>query len=91
MGILDGMLGQVTANADIANMASKVGLDPALAEKAVAAPGSAHSQPGDMVETAAAQTGIDADTRTQVVQHPGGENAPVTSIKSCRITGKRRG
>ena len=75
MSILDGLLSQVSGNVDIANLASKVGLDPAMAEKAVAALGAAHSQPGDTVDTAAARTGIDAGTLTQVVEHLGGESA----------------
>ena len=28
MGILDGILGQITGNADVANLAAKVGLSP---------------------------------------------------------------
>ena len=63
------------SNSDIANLASKVGIDPALAEKAVAALGAAHSQPGDTVETASTQTGIDSGTLSQIVDHIGGEGA----------------
>lgn len=65
MSILDGILGQLGSNVDIANLASKVDLDPALAEKAVAALGAAHPQPGDTVATAASQTGIDKETLSQ--------------------------
>jgi hypothetical protein len=75
MSILDGILGQLEGSVDIANLATKVGLDPALAEKAVAALGAAHPQPGDTVATAAAKTGIDAGTLSQVVEHLGGEGA----------------
>lgn len=75
MSILDGILGQIGGNVDIANLAAKVGLDPALAEKAVAALGAAHPQPGDTVSTATATTGIDSDTLTQIVDHLGGEGA----------------
>ena len=39
MGIFDGILGQVSEHVDVANMASKLGIDPAMAEKAIAAPG----------------------------------------------------
>jgi hypothetical protein len=52
-----------------------VGLDPALAEKAVAALGQAHAEPGDTVEAAAATTGIDAGTLVNLVQQLGGEGA----------------
>lgn len=75
MSILDGLLGQVSGSPEIANLAAKVGIDPAVAEKAVAALGAAHSQPGDTVDTAAAQTGIDTGTLTQIVEHMGGESA----------------
>ena len=75
MSILDGILGQVGGNVDLANLATKVGIDPATAERAVAALGAAHPQPGDTVETAAAQTGLDASTLSQIVGHIGGEGA----------------
>jgi hypothetical protein len=75
MSILDGLLGNLAGSPDIANLAAKVGIDPALAEKAVAALGAAHPQPGDTVETAAAQTGIDAGALNQIVEHIGGEGA----------------
>ena len=75
MSLLNGILGQLESNVDIGNLAAKVGLDPALAEKAVAALGAAHPQPGDTVSTAAAQTGIDSSTLTQIVEHIGGEGA----------------
>jgi len=75
MSILDGILGQLGGNVDIGNLATKVGLDPSLAEKAIAALGAAHPQPGDTVATAAAKTGIDSGTLTQIVEHIGGEGA----------------
>lgn len=75
MSILDGILGQVGSNVDIANLAAKVGIDPAVAEKAVAALGAAHPQPGDTVSTAAATSGIDSGTLSQIVDHIGGEGA----------------
>ncbi len=75
MSILDGILGQLGGNVDIANLASKVGLDPALAEKAVAALGAAHPQSGDTIATAASQTGIDSGTLSQIVNQIGGDGA----------------
>jgi len=75
MSILDGILGQVGGNVDIANLAARVGIDPSLAEQAVTALAAAHPQPGDTVGAAAAQTGIDAGTLTQIVEHIGGESA----------------
>jgi hypothetical protein len=75
MSLLDGLLGQLGQNVDVANLAAKVGLDPALAEKAIAALGAAHPQPGDTVATAAAQTGIAPGVLAQMVEHIGGEGA----------------
>lgn len=75
MSLLNSILSQVSANVDIENLANKVGLDPAMAEKAVAALGQAHAAPGDTVETAAAQTGLDAGVLQQVIGHIGGEGS----------------
>jgi hypothetical protein len=60
---------------DVANLAAKVGIDPALAEKAIAALGMAHHQPGDTVEAAAAKTGLDTGVLSQIVGHIGGEGS----------------
>ena len=47
MGLFDGILGQVSDHPDVANLASKLGLEPAQAEKAIAALGLAHQRRGD--------------------------------------------
>ena len=39
MGIFDSILGQLGEHADVGNMAAKLGIDPATAEKAIAALG----------------------------------------------------
>ena len=75
MSVYDSILSQISSNVDIANLASKVGIDPALAEKAVAALAQGHQAPGDTVETAAAQTGIDSGILSQIVGHIGGEGS----------------
>ena len=75
MGMLDGLLGQVAGNIDIQNLARKVGLSPDQVESAVHALGIAHPQPGDTVTSAAASTGLSADTLQQLVEHIGGEGA----------------
>lgn len=75
MGLLDGILGQVAGNLDVSAIANQVGLDPAMAEKAIAALGQAHSEPGDTVEAASAATGVDAGTLGQIVSQIGGEGA----------------
>lgn len=75
MSMLDGLLGQVTQNVDIKNLAAKVGLTPAQVEQAVHALGTAHPQPGDTVQTAAANTGLSSDVLQQIVGHIGGEGS----------------
>ncbi len=60
---------------DVANLAAKVGIDPAMAEKAIAALGAAHQQQGDTVAGAAARTGLPAGTLSQIVEHIGGEGS----------------
>ena len=75
MGLLDGLLSQVTENFDVANLAAKVGITPEQAEQAIAALGHAHTQPGDTVETAAAATSLPAGILQQIVGHIGGEGS----------------
>ena len=75
MGLLDGLLAQVTENVDIKNLAAKVGLTPEQVESAVQALGQAHPQPGDTVATAAESTGLPADVLQQIVGHIGGEGS----------------
>ncbi len=75
MGILDGILGQLGGNVDVANMATKLGIDSSLAEKAVAALGQAHPEPGNTIESAAAKTGLDSGILQQIVDHIGGEGS----------------
>ncbi len=75
MSLFDSILGQLGQNVDIASIAGKVGIDPAMAEKAVAALGNAHAQPGDTVEAASAQTGLDAGKLGQIMEQLGGEGA----------------
>jgi len=75
MGLLDGILSQVSEHADVANLATKVGIEPAMAEKAIAALGVAHQEEGDTIAGAAAKTGLDTSTLTQIVQQIGGEGS----------------
>jgi hypothetical protein len=72
MSLLDSLLGQAGQNLDVAGIAEKFGIDPALASQAIAALGAAHSQPGDTVATASDQTGIDTGTLSQIAQELGG-------------------
>ncbi len=75
MGMLDGLLGQLGGNFDIANLASKVGLSKDQVESAMTALGQAHPEPGDTVTTAAANTGLPADKLQEIVGHIGGEGS----------------
>jgi len=75
MSVLDSILGAVGSKADLGNMAAKLGIDPSMAEKAVAALGQAHQQPGDTIEAAAAKTGLDSSVLSQIVAQIGGEGS----------------
>lgn len=75
MSMFDSILSQVSANVDIENLAGKVGLDPAMVEKAVAALGKSHQAPGDTIETAAAETGLDAGILNKIVSQIGGQGS----------------
>ncbi|MBN8814811.1 MAG: hypothetical protein J0J06_05110 [Sphingomonas sp.] len=75
MSLLDGILSQVTSNVDVANLAAKVGISPEQAEAAIAALAKAHPQPGDTVDTAATETGLDSGILSQIVGHIGGEGS----------------
>ncbi len=76
MSILDSIMTQVAGSPDtVASLAEKVGIDPAMAEKAVTALGASHVKEGDTVEMAAEQTGIDAGALSGIVAQLGGEEA----------------
>ena len=75
MSIFDSLLGQVTSNIDIKNLAAKVGIDPSMAETAIAALAAGHNSPNDTVATAAASTGIDSGILQQIIGHIGGEGS----------------
>lgn len=75
MSLLNGILGQVSENATVQNLAAKVGLSPEQVEQAVTALGQAHTAPGDTVTTAAQQTGLPQDKLQEIVGHIGGEGS----------------
>ena len=75
MGILDQLLGQVTGNADVANVAAKVGLSPEHVESAVAALAKFHPMQGDTAEGAAAATGLPVEKLQELIGHIGGEGS----------------
>ncbi|MFN3516567.1 MAG: hypothetical protein ACK4YM_05335 [Novosphingobium sp.] len=75
MGMLDGILGQLGGQVDVGAIARQVGIDPAMAEMAVAALGRSHAEPGDTLECAAAKTGLDIGQIGQIAQMLGGTGA----------------
>lgn len=76
MSIFDSILkGIGGAPDDVTNLATKLGIDPAMAEKAIAALSKAHQAPGDTVETASTATGLPTDTLNQIVAAIGGEGS----------------
>lgn len=75
MSLFDSILSQVGSNVDVANMATKLGIDKETAEKAIAALGKAHGEPGDTVEGASAATGLDSGILSQIVGQIGGEGS----------------
>lgn len=75
MDIFEAILGQVTDHPTVTNMATKLGIDPALAAKAVAALGEAHQMEGDTVELASVKTGLEAGVMKQIVEAIGGEGS----------------
>lgn len=75
MSILDGILGQVTQNVDIANLAAKVGLSPEHVESAVQALAQFHPMEGDTAEGAAAATGLPLEKLQEIIGHVGGEGS----------------
>ena len=76
MAVFDELLGQLGSETpDVDNLARKLGIQPATAEKAIAALGQAHQAPGDTVELAAARTGLAPSILSTIVQQIGGEGS----------------
>lgn len=75
MSIFDSIVGMVSGNPALTNMAEKLGLDAGQAEKAIAALTEAHKQDGDTVTLAAEKTGLDASVLNQIVEQIGGEGS----------------
>lgn len=76
MSMFDGILKNIAGSPDdVAKLAEKVGIDPATAEKAVAALGQTHQLDGDTVELASEKTGLDSGTLSSIVEQIGGEGS----------------
>ncbi|MBX3593038.1 hypothetical protein [Sphingomonas sp.] len=75
MSMFDDLLGQVSGNATISNLAAKVGLSPEHVESAVQALAQHHPMQGDTAEGAAAATGLPIDKLQEIIGHIGGEGS----------------
>ncbi len=75
MALFDDILGKVSGHPELGNLAARLGLSQDQVERAVAALGEAHQQPGDTVRQAAAKTGLEAGVVAQIVEQIGGEGS----------------
>jgi hypothetical protein len=75
MSILDNILGQISGNDTVTNLAAKVGLSPEHVESAIAALAKQHPMQGDTAEGAAAATGLPLEKLQEIVGHIGGEGS----------------
>lgn len=75
MSLFDSILGQVSGNPTVTNMAEKMGIDPDMAAKAVAALGEAHQDERDTIEVAQEKTGMDASQLSEIRDMIGGEGS----------------
>lgn len=75
MSLFDQILGAAQDHPTVKNMAEKIGIDAADAEKAIAALTESHHEDGDTVQLAAAKTGLSAGVLNQVMEQVGGEGS----------------
>ena len=75
MSILDNILGQISGNDTVTNLAAKVGLSPEHVESAIAALAKHHPMQGDTAEGAAAATGLPLEKLQEIVGQIGGEGS----------------
>lgn len=75
MSIFDQILGMAHDHPTVRNMADKIGIDPATAERAIAALTEGHQASGDTLDVAAATSGLDKGVLTQVMEQVGGEGS----------------
>lgn len=73
--MFEDILKQVGGGAAVGDIASKLGIDPDMASKAVEALGQAHNDPRDTIEVAQEKSGIDAAMLGQVRDLLGGDGS----------------
>ncbi len=71
--MLEGLLNQIGGTERIAQLAGQLGISEEQVRTGVAALGQAHAEPGDTVQAAAATTGLDQSTLSQLASGIGGE------------------
>jgi hypothetical protein len=85
VSLLNGILKSIGgAPDDVANLASKIGIDPALAEKAIAVLSQTHQMEGDTVELASEKTGLDSGILSRIVEQIGGEGSLGTFAQAIK-------
>lgn len=75
MSIFDQILGAAHNHPTVKNMAEKLGIDQATAERAIAALTEGHQASGDTLEVAQERSGLDAGVLSQVMEQVGGEGS----------------
>ncbi|WP_260581803.1 hypothetical protein [Sphingopyxis sp. PET50] len=75
MSILDNILGQISGNDTVTNLAAKVGLSPEHVESAIGSLARHHTMEGDTAEGAAAATGLPLEKLQEIIGHIGGEGS----------------
>ncbi|WP_438731200.1 hypothetical protein ACR9YC_05995 [Parasphingorhabdus sp. DH2-15] len=74
MSMLDGVLKNLPVGADsIGEIAEKLGMDPSMVEKGVAALGQSHGEDGDTMAAASEKTGLDSGALSGIMDQLGGE------------------
>ena len=82
MALFDDILGKVGGHPELANMATKLGISPEMAERAVAALGEAHQAPGDTVPGCSARSSSRSAVRARWASSPRCSTRTETAIRS---------
>ena len=74
MGIFDSMLAEMGSELNAAAIGAKLGLPAARVERAIAALGVTHTQPGETIAAAAASSGMRPVELSRIIDELGGES-----------------